>query len=88
MARPYHPTHRIADYISESVVDARAYAFRIATFPASRFVEPATVERRALVPAPRPPVLCKPWGDFIAAGVMCAVLLASVCWLVPFLIAP
>jgi hypothetical protein len=52
MARPDYSTHRVADFIPQSVLHARRYELTIATYPIRRFIEPAVPEERALVPLP------------------------------------
>jgi hypothetical protein len=90
MARPDHSTHRVADFIPQSVLHPRHYRLDVASYPARRFIEPAVPERRGLVlvpaddsPGERP--ACNVWLACLAEVVAFAVILY---FLVPLLIGP
>jgi len=58
MARPHDSAHRVADFIPQTVLKARHYGLRIATYPTARFIEPSAPEQRpfvVLIPASQAP---------------------------------
>lgn len=61
--------HRIADFVPQSVVNAPQYGMQIATYAPTRFVEPPTPERRALVVLTTASALNR--RERIAEGVCC-----------------
>lgn len=89
MARPDHSTHRVADFIPQSVLHARHYGLRIATYPPRRFIEAALPEERALVLSPaNDPAGTRPREVRLACLALAVAFAVTLYFLVPLLIGP